>query len=211
MDTYNKGNFQGKASSNVLLGAALGDGMMAGLVGGILGLIVPIIGILSQNASLSALAVIANLLIYVITGILAGYFFYSRKMGRGWVVSVAGTLGGLLAGAISGIAVGLSLGRLPQLASQIDTNILWATWGIMSGLGAAIIGALTAWIPGLFIRFDSSAYNLSYQTPAMSPKEISQYEQVGQRFKRRMKIRSMVGIASVALVFAWYFCQGLIR
>src|SRR5574341_288364 len=211
MDTYNKGNVQGKASSNVLLGAALGDGMMAGLVGGILGLIMPIIGILTQNASLSALAVIVNILIYIITGILAGYLFYSRKIGRGWVVSVGGILGGLLAGAVSGVAVGLSLGRLPQLSSQIDTNLLWATWGVLSGLGAGIVGALTAWIPGLFIRFDSNVYSSSHQAPVMSSKEISQYERAGERFKRRMKIRLIVGMASIALVFAWYFCQSLAR
>ena len=210
MDTTKK-DFQRQASSDALLGAALGDGMMAGLIGGILGLIFPIVGLLTQNASLSAIAVVINLLLYLITGILAGYLFYSRKIGRGWVIMVAGMLGGLVAGAISGTAVGLSLGRLPQLASQVDPNILWATWGISSGLGAAILGMLTAWIPGLFIRFESNVYGTGYRTPAISQKQMSQYEQVGARFKRRMQLRLIFGLATMAIVFAVYFCQSLVR
>lgn len=210
MSNFDSESNQGNASSNALLGAALSDGMLAGLIGGIAGSILPIIGLLTRNETLISLAVIADIVIYILTGILAGYLFYSRKIGRGFSVVVAGILGGLVAGTLSGVTFALQLGKHPQLvASQVDINILWATFGILAGLGAGLVGALTAWIPGLFFNFDDMAYNSGTQPPTISKKEIQQYEQVGQRFKKRMQIRLVIGAVTIALVFACAVCRNL--
>ena len=202
---------QGTLTSNALLGAALGDGAMAGLIGGFLGIIIPIIALFSGNASLAALGVVVNIILYIATGILAGYLFYSRRIGRGWFALISGILAGLFAGSISGVAVGLGLARATAAAAQVDTNLIWATWGILSGLGAAFIGAITVWIPGLFIRTNEADIHSGPVASALTEQEARQYEQVGQRFKKRMQVRLVVGAVTIALVFASYFCQSLIR
>jgi hypothetical protein len=202
---------QGYVSSTALLGAALGDGATTGLVGGILGIILPILALFSGNPSLAALGVIVNVIVYVVTGISAGYLFYSRNIGRGWVVLASGIVSGLVAGSISGVALGLSLARVPAITAQLDANMIWATWGILSGLGAAFICASTVWIPGLFFRSEHGYANTGRPAPTISGKELSQYEQVGQRFKKRMQARLVIGAITIALVFAWYFCQSLVR
>lgn len=210
MSNLNSTSNQTDISSNAALGAALGDGLMAGLIGGIAGSILPIIGLFTRNESLIALAVILDIVVYILTGILSGYLFYSRKIGRGFSVVAAGIIGGLLAGALSGATFGLNLSKHPQVvAAQADINVLWATFGILAGLGAGLIGALTAWIPGLFFKSDDVVYNSGSGSPAMSEKEMQQYEQVGQRFKRRMQMRLIVAAVSIALVFGCYFCRAL--
>jgi len=204
------GNFKAgtkQASSDTVLGAALSDGIMAGLIGGILGSILPIIAVFTRASSTASLGFLVNIFLYFATGILAGYLYYSRKIGHRWVAAVVAIIGGFLAGLISGAATGFALSQVSQVLPQLNSSTSWVMWSALSALGAGFIAPLAAWIPGFFIQSDNSTHGYNSPTTRMSTKGTKQYETTGEIFERRRKIRFVVTMVTVVLMFAWYFCK----
>lgn len=192
-----------EAHSTDALGAAFSDGAMAGLIGGILGSILPIIGILTRNSSMASLGFFVNILLYLTIGILAGYLYYSRKIGHRWAAPVAAVIGGCLAGLLSGAVTGLAYSQEPDIAAMIHVSTNWVTWSTLSALGASFVALLTAWIPGFFIP-DNQSYG-SEMSAGTKQETVQGY------FERRRKIRFAVGMVSILLMFAIYFCRILGR
>ncbi len=196
------GNFNSSSSevnSMGVLGAALSDGVMAGLIGGVVGAILPILTLLTGNSDMASLGFFVNILLYFAIGILAGYLYCSRKIGHKGVAAAAAVIGGLLAGSISGAVTGVALSRSAAL-SQVTANISWVTWGAFSALGAAFLAPLTAWIPSFFIPSDNGTKSYSKGT---------KQETIEGVFERRRKIRFVVSMVAILLIFAIYFCRGL--
>lgn len=198
-----------QVNSGDMLGAALGDGIMAGLIGGMLGLIFPILGLFARNSSMVSLGFFVNIFLYFMTGILAGYLFYSRKSERRWVAVVVAIIGGFLAGLISGAAFGLAFSQVSQSFSQLGSSISWVAWSLLSGLGAGFLAPLTAWIPGFFMPSNNRPYKASNSTSRVSAKGANQPAPIADVFERRRKIRFVVTMVSILLMFAIYFCRVL--
>lgn len=141
-----------------LLGAALSDGLMAGLAGGVLGAIMPIIFILTNDSSFFVFALLCNGAAIFAVGIFTGILFYKRKLPRGTkAVGVGGGLGGAIAGGIGGLLIGYSMSSAFSEAGTDITqgNVLFSfllLFCCAPAVVSSIIGAITAWIPGLFIK-----------------------------------------------------------
>ncbi|HEX2994714.1 MAG TPA: hypothetical protein VHP14_07820 [Anaerolineales bacterium] len=197
-------NFNGRSNeedSTGVVGAVISDGAMAGLIGGILGSILPIIGLLTRNSDMASFGFCVNILLYFATGILAGYLYYSRKIGYRWAAAVAAIIGGFLTGLLSGAVTGLAFSQTPEIAAMIHVSTSWVTWSTMSAIGASFIAPLTAWIPGFFIP---SGNSYSSETSAKEAKQETPFE-------RRRKIRFAITMTSILLIFAIYFCRVLSR
>jgi len=208
MNNFNNNNRSNQGNSMELLGAVLSDGTMAGLTGGILGSVLPVIALFTRNSSMASLGFFVNIFLYAITGILAGYLLYSRKIRIGGTAAMVGITGGLLAGLISGAATGIALSQVSLVMSQANVNIPWVMWSILSALGAGFIGALTAWIPGFFLKSGNTAtYRTNNQTSRISTKGTGQHETTGNIFERRRRIRFVVTMTIIALMCGSYFCR----
>lgn len=204
MDNFNSRSSE--VNSTGVLGATFSDGAMAGLIGGILGSILPIIGILTRNSSMASLGFFVNILLYFTIGILAGYLYYSRKIGHRWAAAVAAVIGGFLAGLLSGAVTGLAYSQEPDIAAMIHVSTNWVTWSTLSALGASFLAPLTAWIPGFFIPSDTSTKSYNSGMSAGTKQET-----IEGVFERRRKIRFVVGMVSILLMFAIYFCRSASR
>ncbi len=205
------GNFNSRsneANSTDMLGAALSDGAMAGLIGGIAGSILPIMALFTRNSSAASLGFFINVLLYFATGVLAGYLYYSRKAEQRWPVAIAAVVGGFLAGLISGAATGFALSQVSLVLTQMSSNTGWIMWSALSALGGAFLAPLTAWIPGFFIRSDKGTYSYGSPISRTSTKGTAHQTMEGF-FERRRKIRFVVSMTCILLIFAIYFCRDL--
>jgi hypothetical protein len=185
------------ASSTDALGAILSDGLMAGLIGGIVGSILPIFGLFARNSSMVSLGFFVSFLLYFAIGILTGYLFYSRKIGYRWGAATAAIIAGLIAGLMIGAALGFGFAQFPYFGVQ---NTSWAIWSLSSGMGGGFMAALTAWIPGLFMKSD----NARAGQPAAASKTESFFE-------RRMKTRFIVGMVSIVVFIVIFVCRALVQ
>lgn len=184
-----------ETGSTDALVAMLSDGLMAGLIGGIVGSALPIFGMFARNSSLVSLGFFVSFLLYFAIGILSGYLFYSRKIGYRWGAAIAAVIGGLIAGLMIGAALGFAYAQFPRLIPPISVSM----WSIASSMGGGFAAPLTAWIPGLFIKADRAT---SQGTSASSTETF---------FERRVKTRFIVGMVGILVLIVAYVCRALLQ
>ena len=190
------GSNSNETGSADLLGAILSDGLMAGLIGGIIGAILPLVGLFGRSSSMVSLGFFVGIFLYFGIGLLTGYLFYSRKIGHRWGAAVAAVLAGAVTGTMTGAVLGLGFAQCPYFGVQ---NVSWTTWSCFSGLGAAFVAPLTAWIPIFFIKFDTGTGRRS-SAPATE-----------SFFERRMKTRFVVGMISILIFVVIFVCRTLVQ
>lgn len=208
-----KPNTEVKASSNALIGAALSDGIMAGLIAGILSIPLPVISILTHREIYAQYGMYLDGFLLFFTGILTGILFYGRKIGGGGAIALGGAFGGAIAGLISGLMLGYSQPDMfAETASSMNTDsiaIYMTFCGLIPSITGAILGASTAWLPGIFMKSNEELESPSIEKITPSEEQIEKLDTVGARFKQRMKARFVVAAVSIGIVLICSLCQAL--
>lgn len=208
-----KPNTEVKASSNALIGAALSDGIMAGLIAGILSIPLPVISILTHREIYAQYGMYLDGFLLFFTGILTGILFYGRKIGGGGAIALGGAFGGAITGLISGLMLGYSQPDMfAETASSMNTDsitIYMTFCGLIPSITGAILGASTAWLPGIFMKSNEELESPSIEKITPSEEQIEKLDTVGARFKQRMKARFVVAAVSIGIVLTCSLCQAL--
>ncbi len=199
-----------------LLGAALSDGLMAGLAGGVLGGIMPAIFMLTNDESLFIFVLLCNGVTILAVGIFTEILFYQRKLPRGTkAVGVGGGLGGALAGGIGGLLIGYTFSTaFSEAGVDITQGSMLYSFLLLvccaPAIVSSIIGAITAAIPGLFIKPDPNVKPFNWKD-GKTEVEIARIENLQASNKRHFQTRLIVGGIAIAIILISTLCQSLLN
>jgi thioredoxin-like negative regulator of GroEL len=205
-----------KNFTNSLGAAALSDGLMVGLIGGLIGMPLPILFLLTDMDMFINLGMLIDLLIFLFSGIAVGVLFYQRKLPRGTSVIA---LGGLLGGAISGTILGLLLGssfivstdRLGlELPAGISSYSAVVIVSLITAVSTSLFAAATSWIPGLFIKPDPNTKLYDWKD-GKTELDIARAEKLDAETTRSFRNRLIIAGVAIAILFISTLCKSLVN
>lgn len=154
------------------------DGLKLGILAGIIGLPLPILGILTPFIQLFLIGLNFIAVLCFSAGIATGVVFFRRRIGSNISVSLGGGISGFVSAAIWSLALG-HLFFNPELnVLGISTYILFC--GLFFPFLAGIVGAITIWIPRIFINPNKHAKTqptVDPDEPTRTPQKISHPKQ----------------------------------
>lgn len=196
--------------------AALSDGALVGLIGGLIGLPFPILYLLTKNDSFNNIGMIVDLLIFLCTGIAIGILFYGRKLPRGTAaIALGGGMGGAIAGMIFGLVFTLSAMSNPDISTNVEglagnefpTAIITA---IFVAISTSVFSMSTAWIPGLFIKPDPNTRPYDWRD-GKTEIQVARIESAQENYMGKLKTRFIFGGVAIAIIFFISLCQSLLN
>lgn len=199
-----------------LLGTALSDGLLAGLAGGILSIIMPIVLMFAQSDPILFLSLIVNGIILLAVGPATGILYFGRKLPRGTMsVHIGGGLAGFLTGGIGGLIFGFvfTQSAIENQISGINQNnalaLMLSIFFCGPALVSAILGALTAGIPGSFIKPAPSVKDYDWRD-GKSEVEIARIENFQKKQKSKLTTRLIVSGIAITILLIVTVCQSLV-
>ena len=195
--------------------AALSDGLMVGLTGGIIGILFPTLYILTHDTKYFGIGIFIDIAVLLLTGIATGILFYRRKLPRGSkAVGIGGGVGGAISGTICGLMLGFSMNSYISetgLGSNLEnySSFFLILFCAMPAILGAGIGTLTAWIPGIFIKPDPNLRPFDWKE-GKSEVEVARIEASQDKSKKSMKNRLIMAGFYIALLLIVFLCKALV-
>jgi MFS family permease len=195
--------------------AALSDGVLVGLIGGLIGLPFPILFLLTKNDSFNNIGMIVDFLIFLCTGISVGILFYGRKLQRGSIaIALGGGVGGAIAGMIFGLIYILSTMSNPYISgmegmagNEVQVAVITA---IFVAVATSVFSMSTAWIPGLFIKSDPNVKSYDWRD-GKTEVQVARIESAQENYMGKLKTRFIFGGIAIGIIFFISLCQSLLN
>ena len=197
-------------------GAILIDGLLSGLILGVIGMILPGISIFTGEKQLAQWGMYLDGFLMLFSGVLTGILFQGRDIGKSQSTIFGGAIAGALTGLLSGVILGLSAQNetITNMATQDGLKIYIMVCMVSPSIGGAFVGAFSAWMFGLTSKesaIPESNFPLTQKTAGTQANaDPTQDESITRRFGKILKRRLILAAILGVIVFVCALCQSLI-
>ena len=198
----------------VVAGTVFIDGLLSGLILGVVGAILPGIAIFTGDKQLARMGMLLDGILIPFSGVLTGILFQGRNIGKSKLIIPSGAIAGALTGVIAGMVLGLSPQNdsITNFDTQDGLTIYIMTCIVSPSFWGAIAGAFGAWI---FSLTSKEARELDKQEKVTPSPQLSKNQKsndsIGSRFMALFKRRMIVAAISIGVILVCTLCQSLLN